>query len=271
MESSLDHHEHSSTCFRLLKPVLYKDEKSVFEIKQSRMVSLSPARVVATDRRLIVLKPSFWGLHFGHDILSPTSYDIIPYQFVLGVSMTKGMILSSIKMHHSGVYKPDGGGGQAIVVNGIHTKDAATFTNFIEEIIEYDEKQPEKKQNMEEWPGIFGKEGAFKKIALDEALEYVHEKNKRFIWLGVESASDVAKALGVTRDKILPVNGPSLAQADRSTVRKFEGDVLVSYDEMLSRHVAREIRTKYGINLCILRGGMINVVKASGIGKEEFS
>src|ERR1700677_935873 len=83
---------HSHKRRKMLRHVLAKDEQILVEIWQSHIRSLAPAMLVATKKRILMVRPSFWGLHTGHDVISPTSFVIIPYKYIIGVSIAKGLL-----------------------------------------------------------------------------------------------------------------------------------------------------------------------------------
>ncbi len=261
-------HQHSDTCRRLVKNVLYKDEELILEVKQRLFASIAPGRIFATERRLIIVKPSFWGLYVGKDLVSPTKFDIIPYQYVLGVSITKRLLMSAIKIHHTGMTGP----AMELGISGLKNRDAIALAQFVEEVIEYESSGAERKgARFKEWPGVLHGKEQYLKIDLEQAVRYVTQEGHRFVWLGVEPAKDVARALGVSEQSIILIDGLALTRSSKAVVEKYASDVLVSYDGVLSRHVARTLGSKFNVQMRILDGGIIAAEKSLDRADEEFS
>ncbi len=126
----------SNRWLRLMKNVLYKDEEIMLSARQSRIINISPAKIFATKRRLLIVRPSFWGLYTGHDITSPTHYIIVPYKYIIGVTISKGLIFASIKLHTSSGVDPDTSIKGEDEVVGIDKFYSTRMATFIDEVIE---------------------------------------------------------------------------------------------------------------------------------------
>ena len=73
------------------KLALHKDEKSLLIIKQSLLSDFAPSFVMATDKRLVIQNNSFWGLYLGHNFLTPTDSNFIPYKKITSVIHVRGI------------------------------------------------------------------------------------------------------------------------------------------------------------------------------------
>lgn len=146
---------------KLLKGVISEDEDLLFEYKQSRLHTLSPSRIIATTKKMIIVQPSFWGLYTGHDIFSKTRYAMIPYAEVRGIEYSPGMILSTIRMQADGIadQKKSKNRGE---IRGIKIDNAVVITNFIEEVIGYKE---ERKSDYLEYAEEYAKERSVERIS----------------------------------------------------------------------------------------------------------
>lgn len=136
-------HVHSKRCYRVLKRVLHPNEYTVIEAKQRILKSVAPCRLVATDQRLIFVKPSFFLLWTGHNIFSATRYESIPYTNIINIALYSGMMFSTLSIHlgttaNNGEY----------VVEGLKTKDADAMFAFLERLTESMRKQ--NKENRRE-------------------------------------------------------------------------------------------------------------------------
>ena len=131
-ESKSLRHQHGRKCYRVLKPILYPDEYTVLEVKQSRLKSFAPTRIICTSQRLIIAKPSFWCLYLGINIFSSTKYETIPYSHIISITLNNGMVLSSINMRLDVGTITEGE-----EVQGIRSEAAQTLFVFLEKLNEY--------------------------------------------------------------------------------------------------------------------------------------
>lgn len=141
---------HNTRCLRLFAHVLAPDEKTVMEIRQSYMQSLAPDRVVVTNKRVIVVRPSFWGLWAGHNVMSPTEISLVPYKNIISVVMSRGRILCSIHMRIHGFTDATSAIRNEGVIEGIRVKDAVMLINYLESIIESREETRAEIANAQE-------------------------------------------------------------------------------------------------------------------------
>jgi hypothetical protein len=243
---------HSRRLRNILSHVFSKDEEMILRAKQSRLESVSPIRVVATNRRIIIVKPSFWGLYTGYDLSSPTDYVIIPYKYIIGVTISKGKILSSIKIHTSGgsdTYKGSTR-GEENEVRGLLVNDAAIMARFIQEIIEYGDEGTQTN---------FGRVSRYSyqsSLTTDEALKVLHSNMGRFVWLGAESAEEIAAQLGVEPWVVLRISPEKLLGYDSEQLIALGPIILASYIDAQSEQVSSAIKKKFGIEVPVLKGGI---------------
>jgi Bacterial PH domain len=114
---------------RIMKEYLEPEESIAFGARQSRLVSLSPSILLATNRKLVFLKPSFWRLYLGHVIFKDSDIHFIPYRTIMSISLARGMYMSSISI------KTLGGG--TISVGGLKINEAKQLLGFVEDIVEH--------------------------------------------------------------------------------------------------------------------------------------
>lgn len=271
-------HVHSQRCVNILRHVLYKDEETVLEARESYLKSIAPFRIVATKKRLILVRPSFWGLYVGHDISSPTHYAIVPYKYIIGVSLSKGPLFSSIKIHTSGGVDP----GMSVTasgedeIHGVDTKQAVAMTTFIEEVVEYEdeeEKAEEKgsaasKTAERQRPQAASSTGYGTPIAESRGL--VNSGKAKFVWLGVEPLDDVARVLGVRKEDIIQLSGSHLLKHTDAEMSALGSLILVSYDGIMGEHTAKLMKKRFGTEPRVLRGGMIEAARNAKEGADAF-
>ncbi len=129
-------HVHSDKCLSLFGDSLEKNEVTLLEIKQSILAGIAPDRVVATDKRIIMVRPSFWKLYAGHTIASPTEVSYVPYHNLISVITTKGRIFATVHMRIHGFADESREMKKEGQINGVPIAEATRFTRFLEDIIE---------------------------------------------------------------------------------------------------------------------------------------
>ncbi len=258
-------HVHSRRCMNLLKHVLYHNEETLLEAKQHSFQSVSPVRVVATNKRLIVVYPSFWGLWTGYDLVSPTTYAILPYKYIIGVSMSRGKMLSSIKVHTSGSVDSGSQINDNGEVHGIKTGSAITMARLLEEIIEYIEESPDELSAR-----VRNESSGHLKnniVGLGEAKKIVSVKRSKFVWVGIEPVAYVARLLGVPKEAVLPINPTKVNSYTEEEATALDGSVIVSYDGVLSMHLSIFLKYKFGTDIYALEGGIDRIIEDARIAR----
>lgn len=258
-------HVHGRRCMNLLKHVLYSGEETLLETKQHGVQSISPVRLVATNKRLIVVYPSFWGLWTGYDLVSPTTYAILPYKYIIGVSMSRGKMLSSIKVHTSGSVDAGSQINDNGEVHGIKTDGAVTMTRLLEEIIEYIEESPEELRGRMSHEASGGAKNNV--VPLEEAKKMVAEKRSKFVWVGIEPVTYVSRLLSVPKDMILVINPTKVNSYTEEESAALDGCVIVSYDGVLSMHLSIFLKYKFGTDVYALEGGIDKIIEDARIAR----
>lgn len=253
-------HTHGRRCVRLLKHILTKDEETLFETKQSYFHSLSPERMVATSKRLIIVRPSFFGLYLGHDLFEPTDYFIIPYREIASVVVTRGKILATIHMRILGGFSAHCPEGE---VEGLRIRNAMTIAKMLEEIIEY--KKEEAPMGLERGRvEIMHDEDSLMSRDLVEARGLIAKSYaSKFVWLGVEPVEIVAAVLNVSKEKVERLDIRDITDADKAQADQFKDCVFVCYDGVMSSHVVRFIKETYDVDAYYLKRGISDIVKVS--------
>ena len=114
---------------RIIKEYLEPNEWIAIGARQSRLVSLSPSILLATNKKIILGNPSFWRLYTGHVVFSASTIQFIPYSIIMGISFTRGRYLSTINI------KTLGRG--TIKIGSLKTEEAKLLLSFIEDVVEH--------------------------------------------------------------------------------------------------------------------------------------
>jgi len=256
-------HRHSARCMSLIKHLLTSGEDTILECKQSYLHSISPARVIATTRRIIIVRPSFWGLYLKHDLISPTEYSIIPYKHLISVMMSRGKILSTIHMRIHGFTDSTSSLKDEGEVYGIRTSVAVKLAKFLEEIIEYqdDELMPkvETKLNRKIAPGLAVE---IRRVSLQEAQSIVFGNSSKFVWLGLEPLDHVSSILKVEKARVIRSNIAAITDAPSEDLEQYRNCVFVDYHEFMGGKLVEFLKSNYDIDSYVLKDGIRGVAHA---------
>jgi hypothetical protein len=119
-----------------INTVISTSETIVLVLKQSLMHSVAPDAVVITDRRLILIHHSFWGLYTKFDLISPTEMNIVPFKNIMSVAMVKGKILASVNLRVLGFVDATQSTRLEWDIPGLRIKDALKATNTVGRVVE---------------------------------------------------------------------------------------------------------------------------------------
>jgi hypothetical protein len=266
-------HVHGRRCINLLRHVLHADEGTLLESRQSYLVDIAPTRIIATRRRLIIIDPSFWGLYTGHDISDSTHYVIIPYKHIIGVTMSKGLLFASLKIHTIGGEETNTLMKGENEIHGMIRGDAVNLASFIEEIVEYeDEAEEEVKppKKVEERSYSFHRDALSEGTPFEQARALVESGGAKFVWLGVEPIEDVEKLFRVSKGMVIQMSGTHLLKHSKEEIAKMGSLVLVSYEGVMAHHTSTLMRKKFGVQPLVLQGGIVAVARYQKGGVEEF-
>jgi hypothetical protein len=116
--------------------VISPSETIVLVLRQSLLHSISPDAVVVTDRRVILIHHSFWGLYAKFDLIKPTGMNIVPFRNVMSVAMIKGKIFGSVNLRVLGFVEDTRATKYEWDVAGMMMHDALKATNTIGRVVE---------------------------------------------------------------------------------------------------------------------------------------
>ena len=117
-----------------LGTILLKGEKVSGVARQSFVSSIAPTIVFCTNKRLIIVHNSFFGLWFGVNIMATTSTGYVPYANIAGVNVIRGKYLSTLhldlKTHAPGATQ------EVWKIDGIKTNELERVVTYINEELE---------------------------------------------------------------------------------------------------------------------------------------
>lgn len=253
-------HRHSDRCMKLIKHLLTTGEKAILECKQSYLHSLAPDRVIITTRRIIVVRPSFWGLYTDHDMISPTEYSIIPYKHLISVIISKGRFLSTIHMRIHGFTDSTSSFRDEGEIYGIQTSEALKLAKFLEEVIEDIQEEEGKMpaQNQKKDAHIHHEYKSESMVNLEQSFNLI-DNGAKFVWLGVEPLGYVSTILGVGKDSVIKVSTTEITEADSSELQKYRNCIFVCYHGTTGDRVASFLKKNHNITAYVLEGGITEV------------
>lgn len=133
---------------------LHKNENVLMKLRQSYLSSVSPDTIILTDRRVVIVHHSFWGLYFNHNILSPTKVSTVMLGNIMGTTTADGKILATVNIRIRGSGEEQALSGSGWHIDGIRIKKAMDFTEMLEELIEDQENAVFKDINVIDKPKL---------------------------------------------------------------------------------------------------------------------
>ena len=248
----------SPNCMRMISNIMMEGEEPILDVRQSYLSSISPDRIIVTNKRVIIVRPSFWGLYFGMNIFHTTEVSAVSYTNIISILTSHGKIFSSIHMRiHGFADATTSSLSDEGKLDGVSTVAAINLSRFIEHVTNSlqhpagaEEEQPE---------AITGS----REITLAKAKEISNSSGTKFIWLGVEPLLAVSKTLGVPRDRIMYANG--MGESADINALSYSGSVLVCYDGSIARRLAKHLKETYDVDAYVLSGGIAEAAKASAM------
>jgi hypothetical protein len=119
-----------------MKTVVSPSETITLIIRQSLWHSISPSALVVTDRRVVIIHHSFWGLYTKINLISPTEINIVEHKNVMSVAIGMGIIFGTVRLRIHGFVEPTRVVKYEWDLYGMWQKDALEITNVIGRVIE---------------------------------------------------------------------------------------------------------------------------------------
>ena len=255
---------------REARSLLHENEKLLMKVRQRAYSNLTPSFVLVTNRRIIIINNSFWGLYTGYNLMTPTNYNSIAYNQITSVILIKGNALCSVAIRLHGYFEKNvstqsSNEGQ---IDGLSLHDATRLTNFIDRMIEGHELKNESilsSMNMNPAPGEYARlaketqrhlSAAPVNLEFGEALALVRDNNSKFIWLGSEPASQLTGMLGIHYGHIIRLPAQEIMGMDEPALKGFNNCVLVGYDDILPVRLANYLAKVHNLSVYSLKGGI---------------
>lgn len=241
---------------KMMKHIMSDGEEALLECSQSKFHSISPASVIATTRRMIIVRPSFWGLYAGRRILSPTKYNIIPYSRLTSATLSRGKLLSTVSIGIHGFSRPASRISR-VEIRGVRNADAEKLHSFLKDMLHSDGNEepvdrhsPQKRKEPQEYDGHTSSG-----ISLAESLALV-DNGSKFVWLGSEPLSYVSTILSVDKEKVIKSSMAEINKGRPEELERFADCIFVCYQGKLAERAASFLKRSHGIDSYILEGGI---------------
>ncbi len=127
----MPHGSVESRYMEILGSSMEKGERVLITARQSRFEAITPKMIVATNKKIIILTPSFWKLYMGNNVLGPSQTNFIPYTTLRNVNFSRGRLLCSLSMKALGVGE--------LIITGLKFAESKLLLDFLENIVEYSE------------------------------------------------------------------------------------------------------------------------------------
>ncbi len=119
-----------------IKTVVSPSETITLIIRQSLWHSISPSALILTDRRLILIHHSFWGLYIKINLINPTEINIVQHMNIMSVALGRGLIFGTVRLRVHGFVEPTPAIKYEWDLAGMWIKDALKITNVVGRVIE---------------------------------------------------------------------------------------------------------------------------------------
>lgn len=264
-------------------PLLEKGEQILLMIRQSLISDIAPAFIVGTNKRIIIINNSFWGLYANHNILTPTDSNIILYRQITSVMVVRGRIFSSVNIRILGGFESQMSAQKKTEgeIDGLWEKDAVKLAQFIDSRVSEKQRQeetgPEFMQKQAEklnprlsvhlklyyaYKGILnGNDIAIKELDMDQAQALINTGRSKFVWLGTEPVSHIAELISVSEDRVLRLDPDEIEDLGRDIVKSFDGCVFMCYNGNVSKYVSKYLKKEHNIDSYSLKGGLVGAIK----------
>ena len=253
--------------------LLREDEKMHFFIRQSLLYGFTPDFVIATDKRILIIKNSFLGLYTGKNVFGNTSYNSIPYRQITSVILSRGISMCTVVIRLQGMI--DSNSKNEGEIKGLWSKDAENLVKSIEHMVEHHSNTSTKTTN----DNINNKNDTPKKlynalvnnmddldlsklkeINLNEATNILKLQNSKIIWLGTEPIDYVSKVSGIDSSSIIKINPDRIIEADLQINQFFSNSIFLCYNGNIARHISLHLKNEHDINSYVIKGGLIDIL-----------
>lgn len=231
---------------------LHHNEWVLVKFRQSYLSSISPDTVVLTNKRIIIIHNSFWGLYAGINLIEPTRVISVNLGSVAGSTSTDGKILASVHVRIRGSAEESNAPRTGLHIDGLRIAGANRLTSMLDDLIS-------------------SKSSEVMEVGQSTAAAMIKGGKAKLIWLGAETPDYVGYLLKVDPASIIKINPVDIASMSADGLRAFDGYILVCYSGDLSTEIAYMLRNEYDIKTMVLKGGIASLVGSEKKGKGNKS
>jgi len=228
-----------------------KGETVLLKFRQSYFSSISPDAVILTNKRVIIIHNSFWGLYFNHNIMSPTQVSGVLLDNIMGTTTMTGKILSTVFIRIRGTGEESVSEGSGWHIAGLRTSAATLLSGMVIDMLE---------------------NRSIKAAEVDlQTAKGMIEKGSSLIWLGVEQPDYVSYLLKIDQSNITRVNPTDIFNMSAEGLKQLEGKIFACYNGTISSEFTALLKNEYGVNTYALAGGLVGAVKGGIKEKDDVN
>ncbi len=221
---------------------LHHNEWVLMQLRQSYLSSISPDTIVLTNKRIIIVHNSFWGLYAGLNLIQPTRIISANLSSVAGSTSADGKILASVHVRIRGSAE-DSTPRTGFYIDGLRITGAKRLTSMLDDLIS-------------------SKSTEVMEIGQDTVATLLKGAKTRLIWLGAETPDYVGYLLNVDPQYVQRVSPIDIASMSVEGLKAFEGCVFVCYSGDLSTEMSYMLRNEYDVKTMVLKGGLSGAIVA---------
>ncbi|MGA2800474.1 MAG: hypothetical protein ABSE71_04070 [Candidatus Micrarchaeaceae archaeon] len=119
-----------------INTVISPSETIELVLRQSLLHSIAPDAIVVTDRRVVLIHHSFWGLYMNFNLIKQTEMNIVPFKNIMSVAMINGKVLASVNLRVLGFVDATRSTKLEWDIPGLRAYDALAATNTLGRVVE---------------------------------------------------------------------------------------------------------------------------------------
>ncbi|MDE1860683.1 MAG: PH domain-containing protein [Candidatus Micrarchaeota archaeon] len=255
--------------------ILGEGEEILMTLRQSLITDIAPSFAIVTNKRVIIVNNSFFGLYLNHNLITPTDYNSIYFKQITSVVVVKGRIFESVNIRILGAFDANVAKQRRTEgeMDGIHRADAAKFVKLVNSLLlpqqnsSAQQKQPEKQdaqKTLLQMYYAFKGIDQYADVNVDEldypgVLKLISDGKSSIVWLGSEEPEYISGILGINASKITKLDPDEIGTGNRELFEPLSGKVFVCYNGNISKFVAKYIKKQFGIGVYCLKHGVVGL------------
>lgn len=109
---------------------------------------MAPSAIIVTDRRVIIIHHSFWGLYFKFNLMNATEINIVEHKNIMSVALGRGKLFGTIRIRILGFVEATKATKYEWDLNGLWIKEALEVVNDIGRVVEKRSQQQDARISM---------------------------------------------------------------------------------------------------------------------------